>query len=543
MSCGLDQELSGLRRLPGGGKWGEKLGELLPQLLLVLLALPLVVWGLGSYSVVNGDEAIYHGIAESMAASGDGFVLELRGQPRPYDTWMNAPLQYWARALLISVFGSNAWTMRILSALFAIAAVLATQRLGSFVADRRSGFFSGLALLTTLHFVYLHGARTGELEPALLFFFALAALLFMVSLERGGGWWGHHICLFVLFSLKLPIVIVPLAAELAFFALCPRARSGFGAWLKTGLQLLPLGVAWHLGQTLLRWEEFTAVIADMRANASGASLQGPGASFYGLARYYGRTLLFGAFPYSLAYPVAIGAVLWSSERAAAPERERWRICTLYLLAVLCFFLCISQHYRWYIMPAYPFLSVFLGAWLSRLFDERPRPLMLGAVAGVASLAFWLRAGGPEYNPFAKAAVGISMRTPWRSLVALPELDPRLGALLWALALGGLFFALRALLGERFRSIFAASVALLLLGFGTVRVALPLAYLGHQSPLSQIRKELLARKAAGQPIDYPVALPKANHFIVLYYFADDFDVTMKRRPGASPLDVTYLLHAK
>jgi len=155
----------------------------------------------------------------------------------------------------------------------------------------------------------------------------------------------------------------------------------------------------------------------------------------------------------------------------------------------------------------------------------------------------VRAGGPEYNPFAKAAVGISMWTTWRSVAALPELDPRLGALLGALALGGLFFALRALLGERFRSLFAASAALLLLGFGTVRVALPLAYLGHQSPLSQIRQELLARKAAGQPIDYPVALPKANHFIVLYYFADDFDVTMKRTPGASPLDVTYLLHAK
>jgi 4-amino-4-deoxy-L-arabinose transferase-like glycosyltransferase len=456
---------------------------------------------------------------------------------------MNAPIQYWARALLVSLFGSNPWTMRILSALFGVAAVLMTQRFGTIVADRRSGLFAGLALLTTLQFVYLHGARTGELEPALLFFFTLAALLFMVALERGGGWWGHHVCLFVLLSLKLPIVIIPVAAELAFFALSARARESFGAWVKTGFLLLPLGIAWHVGQILAHWGEFAAVLAEMRANAGGASFLAAGTSVLGLARYYARTVLFGAFPYSLAYPVAIGAMLWSSERAEAPERERWRVCTLYLLAVLCFFLCISQHYRWYIMPAYPFLSVFLGAWLSRLFDERPRPLMLGAVAGVASLAFWLRAGGPEYNPFAKAAVGISMRTPWRSLVALPELDPRLGALLWAVALGGLFFALRALLGGRFRSLFAASAALLLLGFGTVRVALPLAYLGHQSPLSQIRQELLARKAAGQPIAYPVALPKANHFIVLYYFADDFDVTMKRKPGASPLDVTYLLHAK
>ncbi|MBW2273653.1 MAG: glycosyltransferase family 39 protein [Deltaproteobacteria bacterium] len=543
MAGGLDRDLSGLQRLPGGGKLGERLGELLPQLLLVLLALPLVVWGLGSYSVVNGDEAIYHGIAESMARSGNAFVLELRGQPRLYDTWMNAPIQYWARSLLISLFGSSAWTMRILSALFAIAAVLATQRLGSYVADRRSGFFAGLALLTTLHFVYLHGARTGELEPALLFFFAVAALLFMIGVERGGGWWAHHLCLFALFSLKLPIVIIPLAAELAFFALCPRAREHFGAWVKTGCVLLPFGLAWHLGQTLLRWDEFTAVIADMRANASGSSQQGPGASFYGLAGYYARTVLFGAFPYSLAYPVALLAVLWRSERGLAPERDRWRICALYLLAIVGFFLCVSQHYRWYIMPAYPFLSVFLGAWLSRLFDERPRALTLGAVALVASLAFWLRAGGAEYNPFAKAAVGISMWTPWRSLAALPDLDPRLGVVLLALALAGLLFGLRALGSERFPSIIGAIVAALLLGFGTLRVVQPLAYLGYESELSKIRRDLAERREAGRPIAHPFDLPKANHFIVLYYFAEDFDISMQRNPSASPLDVTYRLHAK
>jgi hypothetical protein len=232
-----------------------------------------------------------------------------------------------------------------------------------------------------------------------------------------------------------------------------------------------------------------------------------------------------------------------SSSAPFPERDRWRACTLYLLAIVAFFLCVSQHFRWYIMPAYPFLSVFLGAWLSRLFDERPRALTLVALALVASLAFWLRAGGAEYNPFARAAVGISMWTPWRSLAALPELDPRLGVLLWGLGLAGLLFGLRALLGERFASIFAATVTALLLGFGALRVAQPLAYLGHRSELWKIRQDLAARKAAGEPIAYPVELPKANHFIVLYYFAEDFDVSMQRKPSASPLDVTYRLHPK
>lgn len=42
-----------------------------PPLLLVGLALPLFTFGLGSYGLVNSDEAIYHRIALGMVESGD----------------------------------------------------------------------------------------------------------------------------------------------------------------------------------------------------------------------------------------------------------------------------------------------------------------------------------------------------------------------------------------------------------------------------------------------------------------------------------------
>ena len=221
----------------------------------------------------------------------------------------------------------------------------------------------------------------------------------------------------------------------------------------------------------------------------------------------------------------------------APERDRWRVCALYLLAIAGFFLCVSQHYRWYIMPAYPFLSVFLGAWLSRLFDERPRALTLGAVALVASLAFWLRAGGAEYNPFAKAAVGISMWTPWRRLAALPELDPRLGVLLLGTGAGTGCSSGCARSWERAlpRRSSRRSFALLLLGFGR-----PARRSATGLPGARVRAledppgSRGSEGPAGRPIAYPVELPKANHFIVLYYFAEDFDVSMQRKPvGLAP----------
>ena len=114
---------------------------------LLVLCVPVILVGLGSYSVVNGDEAVYHAIAARMVESGNWFALEFKGEPRIYDTLMNAPLQYWARAALISVFGDNTWTMRILSALFGVATVLVTYRLVLIVSDRRAAFLSGLIQL------------------------------------------------------------------------------------------------------------------------------------------------------------------------------------------------------------------------------------------------------------------------------------------------------------------------------------------------------------------------------------------------------------
>jgi len=53
---------------------------------------------------------------------------------------MNAALQYSAHGLVMAAFGESMWTARILSARFAVASVLATQRLGRLMTgSRRAG--------------------------------------------------------------------------------------------------------------------------------------------------------------------------------------------------------------------------------------------------------------------------------------------------------------------------------------------------------------------------------------------------------------------
>ena len=59
------------------GDWLDaRVGASWPLWLLLSLASFLILWKLGSYSLVNGDEEIYHVVARTMLETGDYFRLQ-----------------------------------------------------------------------------------------------------------------------------------------------------------------------------------------------------------------------------------------------------------------------------------------------------------------------------------------------------------------------------------------------------------------------------------------------------------------------------------
>ncbi len=503
---------------------------LAPPLVLVALAVPLLLWRLGDYSLVNGDEALYHAIAERMVESGDWLHLEFKSQPRPYDTLMNAPLQYWARAILIAAFGSNLWTTRVLSALFGVASVLLVWRVGDRLAGRGAGFLAGLALLTTLQFVYLHSARTGELEPALCFFLLLAAWLFVRAVEGRGGFLAHHACLAVVLGLKLPLVLAPALAELAYFATTPAARPRFGRWLGGGLAVLPVALLWHVAQWLSLGGVGREVLAAMLGQAAGSVAPEAGGGLGENAAYYVGVLLFGAFPWALAWPPALLGVL---ARAQGPEtRRRWRVLALYAAALLLFFLGVSKHAPWYVIPLYPFLSLFVGAWLAGLVRRAPRRAEIAALGAIIAASLLARVGIASFHPFVYEALWIPMRVYWRSVAGV---GPALALPLAAATLAAALIVLSRAAGERFSRVLAGAFVLGLAGGALVRVAAPLRHLGHQTDVARLHDELAERRAAGLPVETPVDLPGAPYWVIRYYFADDYEIVVRPRPPGEPLN--------
>jgi 4-amino-4-deoxy-L-arabinose transferase-like glycosyltransferase len=486
--------------------------------LLLALAYPLILHGLGSYSIVNGDEAIYHSIARRMVESGNWLRVEFAGEERVYDALTHAPLHFWLKAIALRALGDGLFSMRIVSAALAVLSVLATYGLVEALAGPRAALIAGLVQLTTFQFVHLHSARTGEMEPALALAFTLAAWLFHRALARGGSFVAHHLCLVAIANLKLGLVGVPLLAEAAYFALQRDARPRAWAWLWQGLALAPVGLAWHAYQLASHWDSLPRVMRALHTQTwpeAGGAL----ALLARRAAYYARQLVFGAHPYAPLYPLAIAAVLLGTRERRL--RAGWELLGLYLAALLLFFLAIRVRHPWYLMPAIPFLSAFAGGAGARLLERAPPAWgSAGLGLGLALCAF-LAVPILDVNPFAGRAVKVDRALAWRGPGGAAT-----AAAVAALA-GLLAVALHQLARRRGPAWAAAPLLATLLLVGGVRVAAPLRQLPQQSEIERVWLRVEAARASGRGPAYPIEIREPDRFKVYHYFGDDHQIRAAR----------------
>ena len=507
-----------------------------PVAVLVLLSIPILFYRLDGYSLVNGDEGFYHYVARHMLETGNWFRLEFTGQHRVYDTFMNAPIHYWAKAALIAAFGDNLLTMRLLSAVCGLLTVLMTYRLAAYLANRWAGLVAGLLQLAIVQFVYLHGARTGEMEAIIALLYVLSAYFFLRAVETGRSFVPHYVCLVLLANLKLPFVIVPLVADLAFLLITRTARRRLRGWALVALVVLPVGLIWHISHAIALGGQFWQTMQTMAAQAAGQSSQTgqPPLGIAGNALYYARVMLFGAFPLVLAYPIAIVG----SRPARTDKRQRlgYRVLLLFPAAVLAFFVIVSQHYSWYITPAYPFLSVMLAMWLERLRHTRPNVPVVLATAAILTLMLWVRVEIGSFNPFAVQTALLHEPISWW----LPRgVSPLVGVPASMLVLSvALYAALRLRRATTARTL-AYILTLMLLVYAGVRTAYPLKYTDYQSPTAKLWQELTAAEHDGRALHYPIPVREPGLLKARFYFADEFRII----PAPSGGRAFFLLYPK
>jgi 4-amino-4-deoxy-L-arabinose transferase-like glycosyltransferase len=347
-----------------------------PALFLFFWSLAFCVAGIGRGSLASWDEAYYAIVSRGIFFSNEWVHLTYGDSPF-YD---KPPLYLWATALFYHALGVNEFATRLTSALAGVGTVLTTYFLGTRLLGRTAALAGAGFLLSSTDF--LHYARWGTLDITHLFFFTLAVLFYLKSVERPGAWAGFWLAAALAVMTKGPLIV--LAAPLILADSLARRdfsclRSRF-FWGGAGL-FLALIVPWHAAVYLAHPDIFTRQILYKHYIArSAGAVEGHSGTWY----FYIRTLINKHHPWIVLAPAALPWALWRAR--AGGDARAFRFLTAWVAVVLGFFtFVVKTKLQWYILPLYPALSLLFGAFAARFIFRRSPELWIKAAVIAALL--------------------------------------------------------------------------------------------------------------------------------------------------------------
>jgi 4-amino-4-deoxy-L-arabinose transferase-like glycosyltransferase len=493
--------------------------------LLAAATLALLLTGLGSHGIVGGDEAVYHHIAREMLADGDYLRLDSSGLFSPREEFRNAPFHYWVRAGLIELLGDNAWSMRLLSAAGGAATVAATWTLGGALGGTAVALLAGFIQLTSFNFLWLHGARTGELDALATAAVTLAVWGFLRALRRERSFFLHHAALALLFNLKAPLALPLIAADLALLALA-RDRELALAWLRTGLVVAPFAATWHLARLVVLGERAVGLFNELAYYGWQRSERIAGVTGASSAAYYVRVMASAAWPWGIAWVAAFPVAL-HARFADRRARLEGLVPVVYASIFFAFFVLLAKQNVWYMTPIGPLLAVGTAEGFVRLLRGEGSRLRLAAAATLALLPLAVRTPFPPPSPLRAGAQAYDL-----DLMFGPGTDPAF-FLAFAPLLVGAAAAFRPALARPQRAtllIAGAALATLAMTAG-LRVTWPLGDTGYQRPVEVLAATIREDLEAGRTIGLPLRIPTKQGKLAAFLFADRFEIC-RRRSGAS-----------
>ncbi len=360
--------------------------------LLMLVVLPALVLYTGlSFPLFDPDEGRYAEIPREMQARGEWVVPYLQGEPyldKP-------PLFYWLVRLSYAVWGVHDGAARLVPALAAHATILLTYLFGRRVVGERAAFWGAVLLGLAPAFGLM--SRLVLLDGLLAFFTTLTLFALGEAIRGpapGRGWWllaGVAAGLGIL--TKGPVILVLAVPPVWAHAWLSGARARPGAGGVAVFLAAALGVAvpWYVAVGLrlpgfaryFLWEHNV-----LRFLAPFDHLEP--------AWYYGPVVLLGLLPGSLLLP-ALGRWLWTNDESLA-ERRTAGLGFVLLASAWCvlFFSASGSKLATYVLPAFPFLALAVGATLAARDWDRRRSVRAAAVGTLGVMAAVHLAGVPWF---------------------------------------------------------------------------------------------------------------------------------------------------
>jgi 4-amino-4-deoxy-L-arabinose transferase-like glycosyltransferase len=345
-----------------------------PASLLILISLWLAIYAAGMFTppLLDDVDTIHAEAAREMLLRHDWVTLYTNG----LRYLEKAPLIYWSLAGSYELFGVSDWSSRLPLMLGFLAMVLATYWLGSFAFGERGGFYSGLALVTSIG-PYIF---TRFLIPDVLvgLWLAISYYFFLRSLEEARPtrltcWGFAAACALNVLTKGLIGLAFPIGTIALYLLLTGNLRHlARLRILSSAVVFLVLAAPWH-------------ILAAIRNPAQG---QARGFLwFYFVNEHIMRFLnkrvppgydtvplvLFWAFlalwlvPWAVFLPQALRDVplRWGKLRGPMDRRQKAELLFFLWALVILLFFSFSTRQEYYTIPALPGIALLAGGWLAR----------------------------------------------------------------------------------------------------------------------------------------------------------------------------------
>lgn len=344
------------------------------RIALALLAILAIVVAFDNLQrpLANPDEGRYSEISREMKASGDWITPRLNG----IKYFEKPPLQYWASALSLKLFGESELAARLYVALCGLLALGIVGYTGSRLATSETGTLSAIALLSSPYFMALGGIVTLDMGLTLWTTVALCAFLIAEGAAEDAegrrswmlvAWAGAA---FAVLSKGLVGAVFPAAAFVLYWIVTRDPKALRRLHWKPGLAIfLALTAPWFVAVSLANPEFvrffFVHEHFERFLTTTHRRVAPP---------WYFLPIVFAGFlPWMFALPAAaLHAV--RSEWPTGEFRASFRPLTFALIwavFVVAFFSLSSSKLPGYILPAFPALALVLGRYLA---DAPPRRL-------------------------------------------------------------------------------------------------------------------------------------------------------------------------
>ena len=322
----------------------------------VIVAAIVFFWGLGSIDLLSLNEGRRALAIQEMVSSGNWLLPHLNGEL--YLT--KPPLLYWLSSSLAFIWGVNEWTLRLPSALAAIAVLIMVYRYALQQSGKWAALFAVQLLIANLGFAML--GRRAEIEmllTALCVGSLLSALQYIQSQSSKNWIILSYFLLALALMTKGPLVILLVTLPLLIAAIYSK-NPHIKAVLLSGrgwLIFLVVGLTWY---AIVSWQLGFDIWATIAKRDMLDKMQSESA----------KPILSYLAWIAVDFMLLIGLFLVGVKEFFKQQFQQSRQLVLLaatILPLIIFSLFSNKHAK-YLLPIYPLIAILLAIKLAAIFD-------------------------------------------------------------------------------------------------------------------------------------------------------------------------------